>query len=82
MDNTRNHVNPYVYPDVDWYDTLFKNGNWNERGNISVNGGGSRVSYYMSLQVNHDSGILKSIKNYAYDNNIDRMSYVFQNNIA
>lgn len=80
--NTRNHINQYVYPDVDWYDTLFKNGNWNERGNISVNGGGSRVSYYMSLQVNHDSGILKSIKNYAYDNNIDRMSYVFQNNIA
>lgn len=80
--NTRNHVNPYLYPDVDWYDVLFKSGNWNQRGNISVSGGGTRATYYMSLQVNHDTGIINAPSNYAYNNNINRMSYNFQNNIG
>ena len=82
IDNTRNHINPYIYPDVDWYKTLFRSGNWNERGNVSVSGGGSRASYYLNLQVNHDTGILKSPKNYVYNNDIDHMSYIFQNNIG
>lgn len=80
--NTRNHVNEYLYPDVDWYDTLFRKGNWNERANVSVSGGGTRATYYMSLQANHDTGIINSLKNYAYNVDIDRMAYNFQNNIG
>lgn len=34
--NTLNGVNPYVYPDVDWYDLLFKKGNLNQRANVNV----------------------------------------------
>ena len=80
--NTRNHVNEYLYPDVDWYNTLFRSGNWNQRANVSVSGGGSRATYYMSLQANHDTGILNSLKNYAYNVDIDRLAYNFQNNIG
>lgn len=82
IDNTRNHVNPYAFPDVDWYDLLFKSGNYNERANINVQGGGSKVTYYMSLQANHDTGLLNAPKNYYYDVNFNHWEYNFQNNIA
>ena len=40
IDNTRNHVNPYVYPDVDWQDMIFKKMNMNQRINVNISGGG------------------------------------------
>ncbi len=80
--NTAAHVNKYLYPDVDWYDLMFKKYTTSQRGNINVSGGGSRVSYYMSLQMNHDNGILDVPKEYSFDNNYNRYLYTFQNNIS
>ena len=82
IDNTRNRVNPYVYPDVDWYDLLFKESTMNQRANINIMGGGPKVSYYMSLQSNHDTGMLDIPKTNSFDNNINNWTYIFQNNIA
>lgn len=82
IQNTANHVNPYAYPDVDWYNLLFRSGNFNERANVNIQGGGSRVTYYMSLQANHDTGLLNAPKNYYYDNNYNHWEYNFQNNIS
>ena len=80
--NTAAGTNPYVYPDVDWYGLIFRSGNYNQRANVNVQGGGSRVTYYMSLQANHDTGLLNAPKNYAYDPNINNWEYNFQNNIS
>lgn len=82
IDNTRSGINPYVYPDVDWYDLLFKESTMNQRANINITGGGPKVSYYMSLQANHDTGMLDIPSNGVFDNNINNFNYVFQNNIA
>lgn len=81
IDYTRNGINPYVYPDVDWYDLLFKESTMNQRINLNVQGGGSRLTYYMSLQANHDTGLIDCPKNYVFDNNYNRWAYIFQNNI-
>lgn len=78
---TRDGVNEYVYPDVDWYSLMLKKFTMNERANINIQGGGSHVTYYMSLQVNHDSGMLNVPKNYSLDNNHNQMRYIFQNNL-
>ncbi|MDR0657694.1 MAG: TonB-dependent receptor [Mediterranea sp.] len=80
--NTASGVNPYMYPDVNWYDLIFKEGNYNQRANINVQGGDSRVIYFMSLQANHDTGLLNSRKDYYYDSNINNWEYNFQNNIS
>lgn len=80
--NTMNGVNPYVYPNVDWYDQIFRDGNFNQRANINVQGGGSRVTYYMSLQANHDTGLLDAPKDYHYNPNINNWEYNFQNNLS
>lgn len=79
--NTRNGVNPLVYPDVDWYGILFKNFTMNQRMNLNVQGGGSHLTYYMSVQANHDTGLINCPKDYVFDNNYNRWSYIFQNNI-
>lgn len=81
IDLTRSGQYPYRYPNVDWYDVMFKNHTWNERANVNVSGGGSKITYYMSIQANHDTGMLNAPKTYSYDTNINRWNYIFQNNL-
>lgn len=82
IENTRNHVNPYLYPDIDWYKLLFKNSNMDQRVNVNIQGGGSRVTYYMSLQANHNTGLLRIPSYGPFKNNINQWRYVFQDNIS
>lgn len=81
IDNTRAGINPYVYPSVDWTKEIFKNMAMSQRANVNIQGGGSKATYYMSIQANHDTGLLDTHKFYSFDNNINNWSYNFQNNI-
>lgn len=81
IDNTRSGINPYVYPSVDWTKKIFKNMAMSQRANVNIQGGGSKATYYMSIQANHDTGLLDTHKYYSFDNNINNWSYNFQNNI-
>lgn len=81
IENTRLGTNKYMYPDVNWNDVIFKNMALSQRANINVQGGGSKATYYMSIQANHDSGLLNTKKVYSYNNNINNWAYNFQNNI-
>lgn len=81
INNTRAGKNPYVYPDVNWKDLMFKNMSLSQRANINVSGGGSKANYYLSLQANHDAGILNTKKLYSFDNNVNVWSYTFQSNV-
>lgn len=82
IDNTRAGINPYVFPDVNWYDLMFKDMTMNQRANVNLQGGGPKVVYYMSLQANHDTGLLDIPNTNSFDNNINRWNYTFQNNIS
>ena len=79
---TRNRVNPYIFPDVNWKKQIFKDLAMNQRANVNIQGGGSKATYYMSIQASHDTGLLKSRKTYSWDNNINNWGYNFQNNIS
>lgn len=81
IERTRSGINPYVYPNVNWEDALFKNMAMNQRANINVSGGGSKVAYYMSIQANHDMGHLNTKKVYSYNNQVNNWTYTFQNNL-
>ena len=82
IDRTRSGENPYLYPDVDWQETLFKKMAMRQRANINVSGGGSKVKYYMSLEANHENGHYRTEKLYSWNNNIQNYNYTFQNNIS
>lgn len=81
IEKTASGINSYVYPNVDWSELMFKDHMQSQRANINIEGGGSRVTYYMSIQANHDSGILDIPQNYSMNNNYNRWAYMFQNNI-
>ena len=76
-------LNPYVFPNVDWYDEVFKDIAFNQRANLNIRGGTSKITYFMNINVNHETGMLKnrSKEFFSYGNNINLMRYVFQNNI-
>lgn len=75
--------NPYAYPNVDWYNELFKSATFNQKANVNVRGGGSKITYFMNLNAVHETGMLKGRSKdfYSFDNNLDLMRYTFQNNI-
>lgn len=82
IERTANGYNKYLYPNVNWRDVMFRNMSMRQKANINVSGGGQKVKYFMSLEVNHDSGLLNTKKAYSWNNNINIMNYTFQNNIS
>lgn len=81
IEGTRAGLDPYLYPNVNWYDELFKSTAMNQGANVNVMGGGAKVDYFMSATFNHDNGILKKFNVNTYDNNISVKRYSFQNNL-
>lgn len=78
---TRANLDPYLYPNVNWYNELFKSHAMNQTVNANVMGGGKRIDYFMSGTLNRDNGILKKFDLNTYDNNISVNRYAFQNNL-
>lgn len=82
IDRTRSGKNPYLYPDVNWEKTLFKKMALRQRVNLNVSGGGNKVKYYMSVEMNHENGHYRTAKLFSWNNNIQNYNYTFQNNIS
>ncbi len=82
IERTRSGLNPYLYPDVDWQNVLFKKMAMRQRANVNVSGGGSKVKYYMSLDFVHETGHYKTEKIYSWNNQLQNYRYNFQNNIS
>ncbi|MGV3639069.1 MAG: SusC/RagA family TonB-linked outer membrane protein [Adhaeribacter sp.] len=81
IDNTGKGANPYVYPATDWRKTLFKEYTLNQRGNLSVSGGGKVARYYVSSSYTKDNGLMKVDKRNNFNSNIDLKSYTLRSNV-
>jgi len=81
---TEQGLNPLVYPNVDWYDEIFKKNAFSQRFNFNIRGGKKAVTYFSSVSIKHDTGNLKSLSKdyFSYNNNINVMLYHFVNNIS
>ena len=82
IDATRNRINPYLYPDVDWKSTLFKDMAMRQKVSVNVSGGGSKVKYYVAVEALHEDGHYNTKKFYSWNNNIQNWNYTFQNNLS
>src|SRR5690606_38473581 len=49
IQNTLNGTDPYLYPNVNWMDALFKKGSYNRRANFSARGGTENTQYYSAI---------------------------------
>ncbi len=82
IEGTRNKLNPYVFPDNDWYHLMFKDHTFNQNANISVTGGSQKIDYFLNASVHNENGILKDQSANDYDINIGLQKYAFQSNVS
>ena len=72
----------WAYPANDWYKTLFKNYSMNHHVNVNIRGGSKIMQYYVSLNYNHDSGMLKTDRLNQFDINIKNNTLSFRTNLT
>ena len=74
----QNHLDPDLYPNVNWKDELLKDGSPSYRASINVNGGSSTTRYYISGSYQNDDGMYKTdqtLKYYNTNSNMGRYNY-------
>ncbi len=83
IEGVQKGLNPYVFPNINWYDEMFKGQTFNQKLNFNIRGGGKKLDYFMNVTVNHETGLLRgrSKEFFTFDNNINIMRYAFNNNI-
>ncbi len=81
IDYTAMGMNPYVYPQTDWRNELFKDYTMNQRVNLNVSGGGSVARYYVAGSINKDNGILEVEGRNNFNSNINLTKYNLRANV-
>ncbi|GHT51518.1 SusC/RagA family TonB-linked outer membrane protein [Bacteroidia bacterium] len=71
IQSTINGENPMIFPNIDWYDELFKTTTNNVKANLNVSGGGKLATYYVAGGFDHETGLLKVDSRNNFNNNID-----------
>jgi TonB-linked SusC/RagA family outer membrane protein len=74
--------NPMVYPNIDWYDMLFKQYTANKKLNFSFSGGGKVANFYVSAGADHDTGLLKVDRVNNFNNNISIVRFNIRSNVT
>lgn len=81
IEGTRNGGNSEIYPNVDWYNDLFKSSVTNYKANLSASGGGDVAQYYLSVAYTNEKGLLKVDNLNNFNNNIDIKRYNIRANV-
>jgi TonB-linked SusC/RagA family outer membrane protein len=74
--------NPMVYPNIDWYEALFKNYTINTKANVNVSGGGQVANYYVSGGYDNETGLLKVNGQNNFNNNINIDRFHVRTNVV
>ena len=82
IQSTINGENPMIYPNVDWYDEIFKSSTINTKANMSVEGGGPVAKYYLSAGYDHETGLLNVDPRNNYNNNININRFSLRTNVT
>ena len=72
---------PLLYPNINWYDQLFKRHTFNTKANVNVSGGGNVATYYVAGGYDHETGLLKVDHRNNFNNNIDINRFNIRSNV-
>ncbi|MEC3880029.1 SusC/RagA family TonB-linked outer membrane protein [Parapedobacter sp. 10938] len=81
IDFLERDVNRFLYPNVNWFDQIFKKWSNNTNANLTVRGGGERARYFISGGFFQDNGNFKDFGLNDYSTNIKLKRYNFRSNI-
>ncbi|MDR1865784.1 MAG: TonB-dependent receptor [Bacteroidales bacterium] len=73
--------NPMIYPNINWYEALFKNYTINTKANVNVSGGGQVANYYVSGGYDNETGLLKVNGRNNFNNNINIDRFHIRTNV-
>lgn len=74
-------VDPYLYPNVNWFNETFKKFSNNTNASLSIRGGGEVARYFISASFMSDNGNFKENKNTDYSSNASLERYNFRSNV-
>ena len=81
IDKTASGLDPYLYPNVNWIDAIYKTWAPMYNGNLNVSGGGEAMRYYVSASFYDQDGSYKVSKLNGYNPNLNFKRYDFRSNI-
>lgn len=61
LEHYRTGDSPYLYPNVDWYDLMYKKSSMVQQYNVDVQGGTDKVKYFVAIGYTNQTGLLKEI---------------------
>ncbi|AXY72782.1 SusC/RagA family TonB-linked outer membrane protein [Paraflavitalea soli] len=82
IDKTASQVDPDLYPDVNWFDVLFKKSGENRRARVNASGGSENAQYYLAIGYYDEKGLYKTDQLANYNSAIKFTRYNFTSNLS
>ncbi|MGO3807459.1 MAG: SusC/RagA family TonB-linked outer membrane protein [Sphingobacterium sp.] len=82
IEKHRTGEDPDLYPNVDWYDVLFKDYATNNRLNANITGGADVAQYYVSLGYYNETGQFKTEDVESYNSKLKYNRFNFTSNLT
>tara|TARA_R110002050_G_scaffold173352_1_gene305511 strand:+ start:24743 stop:28168 length:3426 start_codon:yes stop_codon:yes gene_type:complete len=82
IQRTASNINPLLYPDVDWFDTVFNDFGKNRRISSNVSGGVENSQYYVSIGYYDETGLFVTDGLESYDSDTRYKRYNFTSNLT
>ncbi|PSL47863.1 TonB-linked SusC/RagA family outer membrane protein [Chitinophaga niastensis] len=77
---TASGLDPYLYPNVNWIKTIYKDWAAMANANVNVSGGGEAMRYYVSMSFYNQDGQYK-VSDIKYNPNLNFKRYDFRSNV-
>ena len=81
IQKTASGLDPYLYPNVNWIKSTYKDWAPGFNSNLNVTGGSQSVRYYVSASFYNQDGSYKVTKQNDYDPNLNFKRYDFRTNL-
>lgn len=81
MLKTQSGLDPYLYPNVDWINTMYKQTSSISNVNMNISGGSDLVRYYLSASFYNQSGQYNVKEENGFNPNLDYKRYDFRSNV-
>lgn len=81
IEKIRNGSDPYLYPNVNWFNETYKKYSNNSQTTLNVRGGGEVARYFVGFGFMNESGNLRNNPATAYKSNMNLQRYNFRSNV-
>lgn len=81
LENYKNHTDPELYPDVNWWNVISRDNADNRRATLDISGGSKLLRYALVASYFNENGILERDKKQAWDSSLKVNRYTVRSNV-